>query len=487
VNFDELMCRLREEDVRLSAEGDALHFDAPDGVISERLLAAMREHKPRLLAEAASVPRVVASGPCTWVQNFVACRHETGGNRRTWNVATRLDVTGPLDVAALDSAWARLTARHDALHTRFRRYTDHFVQETLEADPRPIPVRDVGSSDLDGWCEDLTREPFELDADSLIRVELARVSDRRWTLAIVQHHMITDAVSLDILLSELAALYTDAATGLASPLPSLPVRLAEHGRLQREHLDDRNLERLLAYWRGRLDGAPFGFALPGDRPRPATLSGRGRVEACRVEREPAERLAAFARAEGVTLFAVLLAAYGRLLTELLGSEEVVVNTNSANRTRREFEPLVGLLTTSVPLRLTLPPRATARDAVLLAAETALGAQDHQAVPTPRIVETLSIRQRPGAANFPQTWFVLNPPATTTLDMHGLSVRVSEIMIEGARSDFGTVVMPCDDGLEILSELSTDFLTPEIVRGWQRRYVELLERLVEDPSVEVAKW
>lgn len=54
-------------------------------------------------------------------------------------------------------------------------------------------------------------------------------------------------------------------------------------------------------------------------------------------------------------------------------------------------------------------------------------------------------------------------------------------------DLATLVKADDDGLKLVSELSTDFLAPETVRGWNRRYLELLSRLVEDPAVKVAQW
>jgi hypothetical protein len=494
VNFDELMCRLREEDVLLSAEGEVLRFDARAGVIGDALLDAMREHKPRLLTAAAMTPRVVASGPCTWTQNYVIARHLASKNPRTLNVATRLDIDGPLDLAALNTAWTYICGRHDVLHTRFQRYADRFVQETLDAVPEPISVHDLGLSApedpgdaLDRWCDDLAGRPFEIDEGFLIRAELARVDDLRWVLVIVQHHLLTDAVSLGILLSELAAFYADAVAGRTPSPPPTPMRIVDYARWEPTQLDERNLDRLLDYWRDRLDGAPFDVPLPGDLPRPDRLSGQGAIEGARVSRALTERLSAFARQEGVTLFAVLLAAYARLLTDLVGRDEVVVATNSANRTRKELESLVGFLTTSIPLRLTSPRRASVREAVLLAARTAVGAQDHQAMSTPRLIELLKIRERRGAEHFPQTFFVMNPPLTTSLEASGLAARVSDLVIQGARSDFGIAVLPDGDGLDVVAELSTDFLSVGTVRGWLRRYVELLERLLDDPEREVAEW
>ena len=44
-----LLERLRQRDVRLEADGELLHVDAPSGAVTEELREALVEHKPKLL------------------------------------------------------------------------------------------------------------------------------------------------------------------------------------------------------------------------------------------------------------------------------------------------------------------------------------------------------------------------------------------------------------------------------------------------------
>ena len=44
-----LLKRLRQREVRLDAEGELLHVDAPFGAVTEELREALVEHKPKLL------------------------------------------------------------------------------------------------------------------------------------------------------------------------------------------------------------------------------------------------------------------------------------------------------------------------------------------------------------------------------------------------------------------------------------------------------
>ena len=113
------------------------------------------------------------------------------------------------------------------------------------------------------------------------------------------HHVITDDWSMGVLFHELAALYQALSSGErgagsgekempfprprsplpATGLPKLPIQYADYAAWQRQYLQGETLDRLLGYWRRKLEGLAT-LELPTDRPRPpqvghagATLSG----------------------------------------------------------------------------------------------------------------------------------------------------------------------------------------------------------------------
>ncbi|MEV2279134.1 condensation domain-containing protein [Nocardiopsis sp. NPDC049922] len=495
MNLDELLLYLREEDVRLSRRDGRLAFDAPDGAITDTVLAALRDHKDTLLdGLVAGPPPPEASGPATWMQRHLANLHDRTDNPATWNVSYCLDLSGSLDTSALDRAVSLLVERHDLLRTCFRGYAGSLVQEVRPAAPIRLDTVDLRPSDeeraseerVGEWCQEAAEEAFQVEGGPLIRMPLARVGAQEWVLMLVQHHMITDAVAVGILFRELAALYTDAVHGREPTLPPIRTRLIDYARWQRGQLEGERGERLMEYWREQFADADLTLALPGDRPRPDHLSGAGTVVSTTIPPHLAERLEEYARSRRVTLYTVLLTAFGRLLTDLSAQKEVVVVGNSANRDRTEFESLVGMLVTSLPLRLRFDSADTVEDAVRSVGRTVLGALDHQTMPFPLVRDRLRFQDLPGGDRFPYVWFGFNQPAPRDLGMPGLRASVEEVLISGARADFGVVVVP-EQGLQLCWELSTDFLTAETAERWARRYRNLLERLLEEPTLEVAEW
>jgi amino acid adenylation domain-containing protein len=148
------------------------------------------------------------------------------------------------------------------------------------------------------------------------------------------------------------------------------------------------LERQLAYWRERLAGAPELLELPTDHPRPAVQTYRGAHERIELPLELLERLQALGRSEGATLYMVLLGAFQVLLGKYSGSEDVVVGSPIAGRTRKEVEELIGFFVNTLVLRTDLSGDPSFREVLRRVREVTLGAYEHQEVPFEKLVAEL---------------------------------------------------------------------------------------------------
>ncbi|WP_309145829.1 condensation domain-containing protein, partial [Streptomyces malaysiensis] len=98
----------------------------------------------------------------------------------------------------------------------------------------------------------------------------------------------------------------------------------------------------IAYWRERLAGLPAEIELPVDRVRPAVASYRGDRVDFVVPAELMERVAGFARESGASVFMVLQAVLGLLLSRCGAGEDVPIGTPVAGRGDDAVDDLVGL-------------------------------------------------------------------------------------------------------------------------------------------------
>lgn len=492
----DLVGRLRQAGLKLYRRDDGrLGIEDPGGLADDRLITDIRACERELLEELAqgSLPVVEDSGPTSFYQKrFATIQIAVAA---VLNVSLRLDIEGPLDSRALTRAASALVARHQALRTSFRRYGEHFIQQVSYAQPAEVPVTTLASGyvsagerrDLiDRWCQQQASIPFDLHADSLIRFALAEVGNDQRVLMIVQHHIITDATSTSVLLSDLAALYQAETEGRDAVLPPPTAQQIDFARWQQARLTGDYKATLIEFWRNELEDAAFTLPLPGERPRPPKRSGEGHLVDVYAPPELTERLADCARQHAVTLFAVLAAAFGTLLCGLTRQDEVVLTVPFQNRMEGQFETVIGQLANSVPMRLRSKPAESIAELIKRTGRQLWALADHQELPLPVILEELQIARRSGATDFPQVFFALHPRDKQHLELPGLRVTVADFAIPAARMDFGVLVVPTERGLKIWAECAS-YLGAENVRGWLDHYVELLAKFASSPESLARDW
>ncbi|AMW08783.1 hypothetical protein A4E84_04265 [Streptomyces qaidamensis] len=342
-----------------------------------------------------------------------------------------LRLRGALDVAALHAALGGVVARHEVLRTRLVAGADGVVHQVID-EPAPfdlrvvevpagadpvVAVRAVVASDA--------QVPFDLAQGPLLRATLVRVAAQEHVLALSMHHVVSDEWSGRVLRRELMALYDAFRTGGPDPLPPLPVQYADFAVWQRQSLTGDVLDAQLAYWRDRLGGLPT-LELPTDRARPAVRSADGGVVEFAVPAQTAGRLRALARAHGVTMSMMSLAAFSLLLGRYAGTDDVVVGTPIANRNRTETEGLIGFFVNTLVMRTDLSGDPTFAELLGRVRETALGAYAHQDLPFEQLVDDLVVDRDRSRSPLFQVLFNYDTADTAA----GTAQRKADLLWEG---------------------------------------------------------
>ena len=209
-------------------------------------------------------------------------------------------------------------------------------------------------------------------------------------LLLTTHHIISDGWSLGVLLRELAALYEAFSAGQ----PVAPAGTAGAVRRLRGLAAGVAGRRTAGQAAGVLE-ASIWLALrrAGAAHRPPASAG-AELSWCAASRSLlpkricSSRLRQLSRAEGVTLFMTLLAAFQVLLSRYTGQQDVVVGTPIAGRNRAEIEELIGFFVNTLVMRADLSGDPSFRELLGRVRETALGAYAHQDLPFEKLVEEL---------------------------------------------------------------------------------------------------
>ena len=401
-----------------------------------------------------------------------------------FNIANTLRLRGPLDVDALDRAFAEVVQRHQVLRTVFPLRDGEPVQEVQPAPASLLRVEDAADADPRAEIRRRVGEEaartFDLEQGPLFRATLVRLGADDHLLLVTMHHAVSDGWSLGILYREMAALYAALTRGEPSPLPPLRIQYADFAEWQREHLAGPAVERQLEYWRGALAGAPALLELPLDRPRPAVQSSRGAALRVALDAELKRRLADLARAEGATLFMALMAGWAALLGRWARQEDVVVGTPLAGRTREETEPLIGFFVNTLAVRTDLRGDPTFRELLARVREATVGAFANQDVPFERLVEALQVPRALSHAPVYQAMLTLQNAFGAPLSLPGLTVERLGAQVTTAAQELSLAL---EDGEELVGmiQYATDLFDRDTVARLAVHLRRLLAAAAADPD------
>ncbi|MEM1207545.1 MAG: condensation domain-containing protein, partial [Acidobacteriota bacterium] len=420
------------------------------------------------------------------------------GQRRLWflhrldpgspvyNIPVAFELRGDLDTKALARALSEIVARHDVLRSR---YLERGGRPAVVIDPPSsldLPVEALPAEDpirLEAALRREARDPFDLEADPMLRARLYRLGERHHVLALTVHHIASDGWSHTLIAEEMATLYGAFRRGEPSPLEPLPLQYADVTAWRDAVLSAGSLERDLAWWRRNLESL-VPTEIPGDRPRPPVQSFRGGLLVVDLQRGLSEALRSLARRRGRTLFATMLAGFYAVLSRYAGTLDLAVGTPSAGRDRSELESLVGFFVNSLVLRCDLSGDPDFDDVAARAEESFLGAQAHGAVPFDKLVEELQPERDTSRNPFFQLFFqVLDLDLAPK--MADLDVRAVDAHSGTAKFDLGLTLFDRTDGMRIEAEYATDLFDPATVERFLGAYETLLTAAVEDPTQKLS--
>ncbi|QVM89506.1 amino acid adenylation domain-containing protein [Pseudomonas entomophila] len=280
--------------------------------------------------------------------------------------------TGHVELLAFSQALEQVIARHDILRTSLAWDGLEQPQQVVWRQARlPLTVLEPGQGDAVAL---LRARQAPLDLRQAPMMALACVEDRadgRWLGMLHFHHLVNDAVSVQVLLSELEALMTGQGHALAAPIAYRnyvavsrdPVRQAGH---------EQFLKALLAGME-----APSKLAGMGE-----TLDVQALESAALAVPEPlAKALRRLGRAHDVGLGSLFHLAWALVLGALGGRDEVVFGSVLLGRmlAGEGADRALGMFVNSLPLRVVL--KGTGVGDALTATHAQLAALlDHEDAP-----------------------------------------------------------------------------------------------------------
>lgn len=503
-----LLTELERLDIKLWVEGDKLRFDAPPGALTAEMRARLQTSKPdliRFLDEA----KVYAPGegypfmseleragihPLSFAQRHFGLMQARFPKECFYNVPFGFRISGPLDVAALQSSLNALCMRHDFLRTTLNVFNDEvrqIVSPRGEIPVHPVDLRHVPRAEHPPLIQrEVLTEchlPFDLSCDCSVRVRLLTLADQEHILLLCLHNTAFDTGSLRALLHEIECHYQAFTTREpVDSLPELPMQYAGCVRWQQALLAG-DLESRLIYWRDwftRGEPPPLTWAIAG-RQTPSDTYAAGTLW-CELSAELTLAIKQLSLEQNVTVFITLVSAYAMVLSRHSGYTDVVLGTTLANRNHWKFEPIIGSLLNILALRFDLAGEWTFTRVLQQTRSIVMDAFAHQDIPFGVIAPTILTGTERTTPLFRTVFSFLGELTQDELKLAGVKVSfMEEIHGESMFPDLYPTVWErqTPDGLALTScwQYKRGYMPEHTVASMTEDFKTILGAMVLNPS------
>ncbi|MBJ9976328.1 HAD-IIIC family phosphatase [Pseudomonas sp. S75] len=479
-------------------------------LIKRELLMRKLKQKPALRVHSAAstmIPRADRTQGCdlTWAQERIWFLSQMEGAAEAYHMTCVSRLKGVLAQDTLQAALDTLVERHESLRTTFVIREERPAQLTHSPGGLQIEYVDLSEQGLEGaelkaleLVHRLSQRRYSLGQGPLIRCQLVRLADEQHLLTITMHHIIADGWSVNLLMNELATLYSSYSQGAGNPLAPLAIQYGDYAVWQRSALSGALLDSQLDYWKACLSGAPATLELPVDFPRPAIQSFTGSTHSVFLPASELESARQLGKERGWTMFMIMLATLQLLLARWSGQNDIVLGTVTAGRSRSEIESLVGCFMNFLPLRGHVDHELSVEAFLAQTHGQVVAAFSHQECPFEKIVEALNpvrnvaynplfnvgflLQNYRGAVDFSQ-----GRSRSGETVAPALVAEVVDLPTASSLLDLRFVATEVGEGLQLSCEYNTQLFEEKSIKYLLDEYQQFFSRLVMSPAAPLSSF
>jgi len=410
-----------------------------------------------------------------------------------YNISLTLLVGGELDKFLMEKVFLRLIRGHESLKTSFHMIDNQPVQK-IEEEVK-VEVEEIeGTRELAPLSIENFIRPFDLSKAPLLRVGLIHTppcghpsqegsSRERHILVVDMHHIISDGISMNILVKELMLYYEN-----KEPVPlQQPVQYKDYTQWFHRQRETGDFKKQEAYWLEEFSPDIPCLELPLDYPRPAVYRFEGSRESFELPREQTRQLRQLTREQDSTLFITLLALFNVFLAKLSGQEDVVVGSPIAGRPHSQLQGLIGMFVNTLALRNYPVPGKTFRGFLEEVKQKSLEAFENQVYPFEELVEKVAAARDTGRNPLFDVMLVVQNLENQELAIPGLTLQPYPFEIKVSKFDMTwTLWEPAeDDRLDFSIVYCTRLFKPGTINRFWVYFRQVVAAVLQNPGIRLA--
>ncbi|MCA6370829.1 MAG: amino acid adenylation domain-containing protein [Cytophagales bacterium] len=386
-----------------------------------------------------------------------------------YNLPIVLRLIGRVDHARMARAFRQIVESYSALRMYFAEAeaVNFSYSENFAAD---LNVTSCKSAELDLVIKQQV-QPFDLLSPPLFRFKLLCTSDtEEYFLFMDVHHIVMDGLSMQKVIHDLHDIYHNHSPDFSE------ITYADYVAWEEDHIPLlwRQQE---AFWTQNVNSGIPAIDLPTDYHREAVSRNTGERLVFQFDNNLHHRLDEFLINADVSRQSALLAGYTLLLSRYSGQYDFVVGIPAQVQLPDHLRGLTGMLTNSIPFRVTFDPEETMIDYIKRTHHLVAEYLDHRGLPFDELLTRLDIHRSFGRSPLFDTMFLYQGNMTSSWGIEDLTMKRYMFDAGFSKFDLSLEVFVEDGKMHYAFEYSTDLFTRETISSMAASYAQLLAQML----------
>lgn len=411
--------------------------------------------------------------PLSSAQKRMYIVNEFNKNEIVYNMPMLALLKGRLDEEKFEFAFKEMVCRHEILRTSFVYHEGQFMQKISEE--LQIEIEYVNSFQEE--VEEIVKNsviPFQLDKIPLFRIKIIQINKEKRYLFLDMHHIISDGISVSIILSEFLKLYND------ERLPDLKLQYKDYAVWQQNTKETKRIDEQRQYWLDKLQPPPKFPRLPIDFNEDFVDHTIGSVKKEIINSVIVDKVRQFSWMHNTTVHNVLLSVYSALISRISSLDDVVIGVIVSGRNHAFLQSIVGMFVNILPIRSYPSLDKTFSELLSEIKLLMADALDHQEYQYEDLIQDFGLQE--GGMRNPlfNTTFLFMSSFQTKEEVQELQIIPCSIKTNHAQYDLQLIIVEGEKDIEINIEYGSELFASSTIDMIIQNYINILMSVIENP-------
>ncbi|HCQ89689.1 MAG TPA: non-ribosomal peptide synthetase, partial [Clostridium sp.] len=393
-----------------------------------------------------------------------------------YNMPVVFELEGKVNKRKIEETFRKLIERHEALRTYFETFNGEIIQKLQSNHEFKLLYRNEAEN-IEHAINNFIR-PFDLEKAPLFRVELIENKEKTYLL-IDMHHIISDGVSMTILVKEFTELYS------GKSLEPLRLQYKDFAAWQNTFLKSEEVKNQEEYWVNNFSDEIPVLNIPTDYERSSMQSFEGDSVTFEVDKDTTLKLRKLVKETGTTMHMTLLSALNILLSKYSGKEDIVIGVPVAGRPHADLQNIIGMFVNTLALRNKPEGDKKYVDFLKEVKENSLKAYENQSYQFEALVEKLNVR-RDTSRNplFDVVFNMIDTVIDSDIKLDDTILKQYNNGNKISKFDITLNALESDTKLTLSIEYCSKLFKKETIERLSNHFVGILDRIVNNREIKL---